>query len=106
MKSIRKANILDSESLQHTKIERIILEKINSPFLVKLDMAFQTPEKLFFLMPFMKGGEMFQHIKMSKKFTEDRARFYTAELVLALQHLHQKCIIYRDLKPENILLDE
>ena len=59
MKSIRKENIMDADSLMHTKLERIVLEKIDSPFLVKLEMAFQTPEKLFFVMEFKQGGELF-----------------------------------------------
>jgi hypothetical protein len=59
MKSIRKENILDPAALAHTKLERDILEKNKSLFLVKLEMAFMTPEKLFFLMDFKQGGELF-----------------------------------------------
>lgn len=106
MKSIRKQDILDPESLEHTIIERKILEMVNCPFLVKLEYAFQTDDKIFFVMPFMKGGEMFQHIRDCKRFSEERAQFYTVEILIALNHLHQKKILYRDLKPENILLDE
>ena len=57
-------------------------------------------------MQFMKGGELFQHLRMSRKFEEKRAKFYTSELILALGHLHSKDIIYRDLKLENILMDD
>lgn len=84
----------------------MILEYISHPFLVKLAYCFQTPEKLFFVMDFMKGGELFQHLRNSRKFDENRALFYGSQIFCALQHLHQKEIIYRDLKPENILLDE
>lgn len=106
MKSIRKQDILDPEALEHTMIERKILEMVSCPFLVKLEYAFQTEDKIFFVMPFMKGGEMFQHLRSSKKFPEPRAKFYAAEISVALHHLHQKSILYRDLKPENILLDD
>lgn len=75
--------------------------------------AFQTPHKLYFVMDFLNGGELFYHLRRDKKFTEGRAKFYAAEIVLAMECLHNNGIIYRyqflliirDLKPENILLD-
>jgi len=106
MKSLRKEELIDKDQIEHTKTEKMILESINHPFLVGLECAFQTPEKLFFVMDFMKGGELFQHLKQARRFTEARAKFYVASVALALGHLHSKDIIYRDLKPENILLDE
>ncbi|CAK87907.1 unnamed protein product (macronuclear) [Paramecium tetraurelia] len=106
MKSIRKEDIADPEQLEHTKTERIVLEHVNHPFLVSLNWAFQTPEKLFFITQFMKGGELFQHLKHVKRFEESRTKFYVSEIILALEHLHSKNIIYRDLKPENVLLDD
>jgi serine/threonine protein kinase len=85
--------------------ERKVLEKAQSPFIVQLYYAFQTAKKLYFVMEFLNGGELFYHLRKEKTFSETRAAFYAAELVLALQCLHQNDIIYRDLKPENILLD-
>jgi len=76
------------------------------PFLVGLEYAFQTPEKLFFLMHYKRGGELFEHLKAARRFDETRVKFYAAEIILALEYLHSKNIIYRDLKPENVLLDE
>jgi serum/glucocorticoid-regulated kinase 2 len=84
----------------------MILEHVNHPFLVNLAYAFQTPTQLFFIMIFMKGGELFQHLRMARKFDEKRAKFYTSELILGLGHLHSKDIVYRDLKLENILMDD
>ena len=106
MKSLRKDEIIDKDQLQHTKTEKLILELANHPFLSKLAYAFQTPEKIFFVMKFYKGGELFQHLRHSKRFDEKRAKFYAAQVGLALGHLHSQGIIYRDLKPENILMDE
>lgn len=73
---------------------------------MKLHYAFQTPDKLYFIVDFLNGGELFTHLKKSKKFTEERTKFYAAQIVLALECLHNNNIIYRDLKPENILLDD
>ena len=81
------------------------MAKIDHPFIVKLHFAFQTPAKVYLVMDFVNGGELFFHLKREGRFSEDRVRFYAAECVLALEHLHSRGIIYRDLKPENILLD-
>jgi serine/threonine protein kinase len=83
----------------------MILEKLNNPFIVKLHYAFQTPERLYFIIDFLNGGELFYHLRREGRFTEDRTKFYTAEIILALECLHNAGIIYRDLKPENVLLD-
>jgi serine/threonine protein kinase len=83
----------------------MILEKLNNPFIVKLHYAFQTPEKLYFVIDFLNGGELFYHLRKEQRFPEDRTRFYAAEIVLALEYLHKNGVIYRDLKPENVLLD-
>ena len=78
---------------------------VNHPFVVKLHYAFQSSENLYFVTDFLNGGELFFHLCNEIRFAEDRARFYAAEMVLALEHLHSNGIIYRDLKPENVLLD-
>mmetsp|Transcript_31020 Transcript_31020/g.35337 ORF Transcript_31020/g.35337 Transcript_31020/m.35337 type:complete len:459 (+) Transcript_31020:632-2008(+) len=106
MKTLRKDQLIDKEQIEHTKTEKQILESVQHPFLVSLEYAFQTPEKICFVMEYMRGGELFQHLKTSRKFTEDRAKFYAAQIALALGHLHSLNIIYRDLKPENILMDD
>jgi len=105
MKILKKKFIEERKQLNHTKTERLILEKMNSPFIVQLHFAFQTAEKLFLVMDFMQGGEMFFHLKKASKFDEVKTKFFAAEIILALEYLHHKKIIYRDLKPENILLD-
>ena len=106
MKSLRKDALLEREQIEHTKTEKMIMQHINHPFLVSLEWAFTTPGKIYFVMGFMKGGELFFHLKESRKFSEERARFYAAQIALGLGHLHSRNIVYRDMKPENILMDE
>lgn len=106
MKILLKEQLKQTNQILHTKSEREILEKITHPFIIKLIFAFQSPEKLFIVTEYMCGGEIFYHLRKEGKFTEARTRLYVAEIVLALEHLHQNNIIYRDLKPENILLDK
>lgn len=84
----------------------MVLEHINHPYLVNLAYAFQTPTKLYFIMQFMKGGELFQHLTNARKFPEKRAKFYVMQIVLGLGHLHSEGIMYRDLKLENVLMDD
>ena len=106
MKTLKKAYIKKYQQTKHTKEERKILEKIDYPFIAKLYYAFQNDKKLFMITEYMPGGEMFYHLHLNDHFSEYRAKFYIAELVLAIDHLHKNNILYRDLKPENILLDD
>ncbi|MBN3276409.1 KS6A3 kinase, partial [Polyodon spathula] len=89
-----------------TKMERDILVEVNHPFIVKLHYAFQTEGKLYLILDFLRGGDLFTRLSKEVMFTEEDVKYYLAELALALDHLHSLGIIYRDLKPENILLDE
>ena len=106
MKALKKEYIKKSQQTKHTKEERKILETIDYPFISKLYYAFQTKKSLYMITEFMAGGEMFHHLHDCGHFDENRTRFYIAELILAIDHLHKHNILYRDLKPENILLDE
>jgi len=106
MKALKKEYIKKYQQTKHTKEERKILETIDYPFISKLYYAFQTKKSLYMITEFMAGGEMFHHLHDCGHFDENRTRFYIAELVLAIDHLHKHNILYRDLKPENILLDE
>ncbi|RAK99801.1 AGC family serine/threonine-protein kinase [Aspergillus ibericus CBS 121593] len=107
-KQFRKASLTVHKKLvEQTKTERMILESVNRhPFVVKLFYAFQDHEKLYLILEYAQGGELFTHLALERMFDEDAAAFYMAEMVLALEHLHQNVgVIYRDLKPENCLLD-
>jgi len=104
MKVLKKDVIIQRKQKVHMRAEREILETVDSPFILGLHYAFQTNDKLYLVMDFMSGGELFFHLRREKKFLESKTRFYAAEIILALEHLHSVGIIYRDLKPENILI--
>lgn len=105
MKVLKKSNIVKRKQVEHTKTERRVLGSINHPFIVRLYYAFQTEDKLYFVLDYAAGGELFFHLSRVKKFPEATARFYCAEITLALDAIHAHHVVYRDLKPENILLD-
>ncbi|KAF6091418.1 ribosomal protein S6 kinase A3 [Phyllostomus discolor] len=105
MKVLKKATLKVRDRVR-TKMERDILVEVNHPFIVKLHYAFQTEGKLYLILDFLRGGDLFTRLSKEVMFTEEDVKFYLAELALALDHLHSLGIIYRDLKPENILLDE
>lgn len=108
MKVLQKKVIVQKKEVAHTVGERNILVRTamtESPFIVGLKFSFQTPTDLYLVTDYMSGGELFWHLQKEGRFNEARAKFYIAELILALQHLHAHDIVYRDLKPENILLD-
>ncbi|KEG03829.1 rac-beta serine/threonine protein kinase, putative [Plasmodium vinckei vinckei] len=106
MKILRKENIISQNQLEHTKVEKSILKSVSHPFIVKMYYTFQTSKKLYFILEYCPGGELFFHLSKLNKFTEEIARFYVSEIIIALQYLHKLSIIYRDLKPENVLLDK
>lgn len=106
MKSLRKDVILEYDQVESTKLEKEILLKAEHPFLVGMSYVFQTDTKIFFVMRFVRGGELFMHLRQAQRFSEDRARFYAIQVAMAIGALHDQKIIYRDLKPENILMDE
>ncbi|KAI9252399.1 kinase-like domain-containing protein [Phascolomyces articulosus] len=106
MKVLKKASLfVHAKNAEHTKAEREILEEVRHPFIVQLMYAFQTNDRLYLILQYAMGGELFTQMAAEQMFSENVARFYIAELVLALEHLHSLGIVYRDLKPENCLLD-
>jgi len=107
MKILNKIILKIKKQQTHTKTERDLMVKINSPFIVNIKSAFQDSSKLYIVSEFMQGGDMFFHLHDGKivTFNNDKAKFYIMELVLALESLHKNNMVYRDLKPENILLD-
>eukprot|EP00349_Pseudokeronopsis_sp_Brazil_P002103 CAMPEP_0202960330 /NCGR_PEP_ID=MMETSP1396-20130829/4475_1 /ASSEMBLY_ACC=CAM_ASM_000872 /TAXON_ID= /ORGANISM="Pseudokeronopsis sp., Strain Brazil" /LENGTH=106 /DNA_ID=CAMNT_0049679473 /DNA_START=258 /DNA_END=578 /DNA_ORIENTATION=+ len=106
MKIIKKSSLVHKEKLKHIWNERKILEKTNHPFIVRLRYAFQNEKKLFFVIDYCPGGDLYFYIKNIGRFNENSAKFYAATILLALENLHKNGIVYRDLKPENILIDK
>jgi len=104
MKILNKKNIMERNEVDHAKTEKSVLQKLVHPFLVNLHYSFQSPDKLYFVMDYVNGGELFFHLQKSRKFDEERARFYCAEICCGIEYLHQNGVLYRDLKPENLLL--
>ncbi|KAF4512637.1 hypothetical protein G6O67_001751 [Ophiocordyceps sinensis] len=107
-KQFKKASLVVHKKLvEQTRTERQILESVNRhPFVVKLFYAFQDHEKLYLILEYGQGGELFTHLNTEKMFSETVTAFYMAEMLLAISHLHNDLgVVYRDLKPENCLLD-
>jgi len=106
MKMLRKEHVVKRNQVEHTKTERSVLEAVNHPFIVNLHYAFQTKDKLYFVLDYCPGGELFYHLKNEGCFSKNRTMHYVAEIASALDYMHSMGIIYRDLKPENLLIDQ
>jgi serine/threonine protein kinase len=96
MKVLSKKEIIAKKEVAHTIGERRILQRGSEcPFLLGLKFSFQSANDLYLVMDYKAGGELFHHLQREGRFVEDRARFYTAEIVLAFEHLHKYDIVYR-----------
>ncbi|KAG0293540.1 hypothetical protein BGZ96_002709 [Linnemannia gamsii] len=105
MKVLKKSEVVRLKQVEHINSEKQILAQVHYPFIVNLFTTFQDDRHLYMLLEYVIGGELFSHLRKAGQFTNDMTRFYAAEIVLAIEYLHSKDIIYRDLKPENLLLD-
>uniref|UniRef100_A0A452INC7 non-specific serine/threonine protein kinase n=2 Tax=Testudinoidea TaxID=8486 RepID=A0A452INC7_9SAUR len=106
MKILKKEVIIAKDEVAHTLTESRVLKNTRHPFLTSLKYSFQTKDRLCFVMEYVNGGELFFHLSRERVFSEDRTRFYGAEIVSALDYLHSGKIVYRDLKLENLMLDK
>merc|ERR1712154_638919 len=105
LKVLKKKELVKRKQVVHTQTERRVLAGIENPFIVSLRYSFQSDAKLYMVLDFFNGGELFFHLKNEGRFSQKRSKFYSGEICLTLKCLHSAGIIYRDLKPENVLLD-
>ena len=105
MKVLQKDKIISQNLIKYALTERNVLSYMKHPFIVSLNFAFQTTDKLFLILDYCPGGDLGSHLMKEKRFTEYRARIYLCEIILALEELHKHNIIFRDLKPDNIVID-
>ena len=105
LKAMDKSLISQWKKMDYVMNEKEILSMIDHPFIMKMHYSFSTKNYLNLVLDFCPGGELFFHIVKQKRFTESVAKFYIAEIILAIEHLHDNDILYRDLKPENVLID-
>lgn len=103
---INETNEVHKKNYERTLNEKIILEQVNHPNIVKLYYAFQDNNKVYLILEYLDGGELFHHLAEQKYMSEKDASYYIAQIILALRYLHQNLkVIYRDLKPENCMLN-
>ncbi|XP_026010876.1 protein kinase C zeta type isoform X4 [Astatotilapia calliptera] len=106
MKVVKKELVHDDEDIDWVQTEKHVFEQASTnPFLVGLHSCFQTESRLFLVIEYVNGGDLMFHMQRQRKLPEEHARFYAAEICIALNFLHEKGIIYRDLKLDNVLLD-
>ena len=106
MKVLWKDKIFEHKLARYALTERNVLSGVSHPFIVKLNFAFQTQNELFLILQYWPGGDLSEYLHVEKRFNEYKARIYLAEVLLAIEELHSKDIIFRDLKPDNVVLDE
>jgi len=105
IKIMKKSEIIRLKQVDHVMSERSILQDVSHPFIVVAYHTFQDERNLYMLMDYVAGGTLISHLRKQAKFSAEHTRFYAAQIVMALQYLHQLGIVYRDLRPENLLLD-
>ena len=106
MKVLSKDRIMSQNLLKYAIAERNVLSTSNHPFIVKLNYAFKTSSRLFLVIEYCPNGDLSRHLVFEKRFKEERAKFYLCEVLLDLEDLHKRDIIFRDLKPDNVVLDK
>ena len=105
IKQLNKQFLINQKQIKYAIGECKILRYLRHPFIIKMSYAFQTPKNLYMVLELCPNGDLMTHLSERSRFAESVARFYIAETILAVEHLHSMDIVYRDLKPENILVD-
>mmetsp|Transcript_23159 Transcript_23159/g.68664 ORF Transcript_23159/g.68664 Transcript_23159/m.68664 type:complete len:371 (-) Transcript_23159:54-1166(-) len=105
LKRMKKSEVVRLKQVEHILNEKSVLAETSHPFIVDMYATFQDERSLYMLLEYVPGGELFSHLRKAARFSNEGARFYAAQAVMAVQHLHGIGVVYRDLKPENMLLD-
>jgi len=105
IKSLRKDVLVEAGQIENVKLEKEILLACDHPFLAGMEYVFQNDTRLYFVIEFLKGGELYKHFLKKRRFQEEEAKFYTAQIAMAIGHLHKQNILHRDLKLENIMIN-
>lgn len=105
LKALDKRTLTQKNQLKHALNEGKIHARLNSPFIIKLHYKFQTPRKLYFVLDFCPNGDLGDLLTEHRSISEDKVKIYMGEALLALEHLHDRDVLYRDMKPDNLLLD-
>jgi len=105
IKSLRKDVLVEAGQIENVKLEKEILLACNHPFLAGMEYVFQNDTRLYFVIEFLKGGELYKHFLKKRRFEEDEAKFYATQIAMAIGHLHKQNILHRDLKLENIMIN-
>ncbi|XP_023248587.1 cAMP-dependent protein kinase catalytic subunit PRKX isoform X2 [Copidosoma floridanum] len=106
LKILSMADVIRLKQVDHVRNEITVLKEVNHPFIVNMLWSGCDKARIYMLLEFVAGGELFSYLRAAGRFSSRTSCFYTAEIVCALEYLHSKHIVYRDLKPENLLLDE
>jgi serine/threonine kinase 38 len=106
IKKIKKEVLIKKNQIIHIRNEQLFMSKVKSPWIVELKASFQEDDYLYLVMEFLPGGDYMSLLMKKDKLTEDEAKFYIAELILAVESIHQLDCIHRDIKPDNILIDK
>lgn len=105
IKSLRKDVLVEAGQIENVKLEKEILLACNHPFLAGMEFVFQSDTRLYFVIEFLRGGELYKHFLKKRRFQEEEAKFYSAQIAMAIGHLHKQSILHRDLKLENIMIN-
>ncbi|KAF1799726.1 kinase-like domain-containing protein [Mucor lusitanicus] len=106
IKRLDKAHIVKNNKVKYVMIERDALSRMNHPGIVKLYWTYKDNRSLYFVLDLAKNGELYTYIRRLAPFDGETTKFYAAEILLSIEHIHSRGVIHRDIKPENILLDD